>query len=304
MSADNKKELYSALDPNIDRVDLFNNFYLKSTKTLNGPAPSIVEFDLHGSCSRRCAFCPRVDSKKWPNLKESFTTNLYIKILKELKEQFNYKGRIAWSGYSEPMMHSKIFSFCKLTKKYLPKCTLEMVSNGDFLNKKVIKKLFEFGLDHLRVSIYTNYKTSEKFKKIRDELEIDKNSFYIRERNKGKKNNFGLVLNNRGGAVNLKKIGIKKINKFPLKKSCNYPLYKLFVNYNGNYQVCSNDWNKKKIIGNAHKNSVFEIWYNEDFMNLRKNLLIKNRNLDPCKTCDVIGDLNGNNYAVAWKKFF
>ena len=35
--------IYSDLDPNIDRVDLFNNFYLKSTTTLNGPVPSIIE---------------------------------------------------------------------------------------------------------------------------------------------------------------------------------------------------------------------------------------------------------------------
>ena len=27
-----------------------------------------MEFDLHGSCSRRCAFCPRVDENKYPNI--------------------------------------------------------------------------------------------------------------------------------------------------------------------------------------------------------------------------------------------
>ena len=27
----------------------------------------------------------------------------------------------------------------------------------------------------------------------------------------------------------------------------------------------------------------------------------KNRNIDPCKTCDVQGDLNGNEYYEEWK---
>ena len=292
------------LDPNIARVENFNSYYLKTHSTLNGPPPSIIEFDLHGSCSRRCAFCPRVDEKKWPNIEESFSINLYTKILKELKKSFNYSGRIAWSGYSEPMMHNKIYLLSKLTKKYLPECTLEIVSNGDFLNKKTIKKLFDNGLDHLRVSIYTNNKTTKKFQKIRDELKIHHNYFFIRERNKGRKLNFGLVLNNRGGAVNLRKIGIKEKKIFPLHQACHYPLYKLFVNYNGDYQVCSNDWNKKKIVGNANNKTVFEVWYDEEFMNLRKNLLKKNRDIDPCKTCDVIGNLNGNNYSAAWKKYF
>ena len=142
-------------------------------------------------------------------------------------------------------MHFDIFKLIEITKKNLKDCTLDMVSNGDFLDKNVIKDLFDKGLDHLRVSIYTNDKTTQTFKKIREELNIDQNNFFIRERNKGRKNSFGLVLNNRGGAVNLNKIGIKKETNFPLKRKCNFPLFKIFVDYNGDYQICSNDWNKK-----------------------------------------------------------
>ena len=40
----------------------------KKSDLKNGPPPAHIEFDLHGSCSRRCAFCPRVDEKKWANL--------------------------------------------------------------------------------------------------------------------------------------------------------------------------------------------------------------------------------------------
>ena len=293
------------MDPNIPRVKNFNYNYLKkikeSNKKLIGPLPSIVEFNLHGSCSRRCAFCPRVDAKKYPNLDEEFSLKLFEKIIFELKE-LDYEGRIGWSGYSEPLMHSDINNLIKITKKNLPKCTLDIVSNGDFLDQNIISNLFKNGLDHLRVSIYTNQKTTDKFKKIRDNLKISPELFFIRERNKGKKNEFGLQLNNRGGAVNLKKIGIKKDKNFPLKKKCNFPLFKIFIDYTGEYQICSNDWNKKKIIGNAFKQTITEVWYGEEYMKIRKNLMNKNRNMDPCKTCDVEGDLNGNEYYEEWKK--
>ena len=292
------------LDPNIDRIKKFNENFLKKNFNSNknkGPTPSIVEFNLNGTCSRRCAFCPRVDEKAYPNLDEHFSFELYEKIIKELAI-WNYNGRVAWSGYGEPMMHFDVFKLIEITKKNLKNCTLDMVSNGDFLNKEVIKNLFDKGLDHLRVSIYTNDKTTQKFKKIREELNIDESNFFIRERNKGRKNTFGLVLNNRGGAVNLSKIGIKKKTVFPLKRKCNFPLFKIFVNYNGDYQICSNDWNKKKIVGNAYKNTIEEIWYSDEFNLIRKNLMKANRNIDPCKTCDVSGDLNGNEFYEAWTK--
>ena len=127
---------------------------------------------IYGSCSRRCAFCPRVDESKWPDLEERFELDLYTKIISELKERWNYSGRIAWSGYSEPMMHNQIYELIKITKNFLPDCTLDIVSNGDYLTSEVIKKLYSSGLDHLRVSIYTNDKTTQKFKKIRDELKL------------------------------------------------------------------------------------------------------------------------------------
>ena len=73
-----------------------------------------MEFNLHGSCSRRCAFCPRVDENLWPNLDEELSMELFDKIIIELKE-LNYSGRIAFSGFSEPFMHSKLE---KIIKKY------------------------------------------------------------------------------------------------------------------------------------------------------------------------------------------
>ena len=67
-------------------VDEFHKNYIQKFKNKPFPLFSIIEFNLHGSCSRRCAFCPRVDEKIWPNLDEELNMELFDKILFELEE--------------------------------------------------------------------------------------------------------------------------------------------------------------------------------------------------------------------------
>ena len=90
-----------------DYIDLFHEKYIEKFKNKDKPLFSIIEFNLHGSCSRRCAFCPRVDEHLWPNLDEELDMSLFDKILYQLKD-LNYTGRLSFSGFSEPFMHSKL----------------------------------------------------------------------------------------------------------------------------------------------------------------------------------------------------
>ena len=104
-------------DINIKRQDEFNKKYVKSINTFKGyPVFSSIEFNIHGSCNRRCAFCPRVDENLYPNLDEYLNKDFFIKILKELSEN-KYTGRIGFSGFSEPFLHPELLEFVKLHKK-------------------------------------------------------------------------------------------------------------------------------------------------------------------------------------------
>ena len=58
-------------DINISRQDQFNKEYIKkNNKGFSFPIFSSIEMNIHGSCNRRCAFCPRVDEALYPNLDE------------------------------------------------------------------------------------------------------------------------------------------------------------------------------------------------------------------------------------------
>ncbi len=292
-------------DINITRQDKFNKEYIKKTQSFDGfPVFSSIEINIHGSCNRRCAFCPRVDEKLWPNLDERLDISLWEKVLKELKEN-NYKGRIGFSGFSEPFLHPELLKLVKLHSKYLPNNKIEITTNGDYIEEENTRELFDNGLHAIKISLYTNQKNAVKFEKIRKQLKLDTDRFFVRGRNKGSKNDFGLVLNNRAGSVDYTKIGKKdQIKTLPLQQGCNYPMFKIFMDYNGDCLLCSNDWKKKKIIGNAKKENIYKIWVNEKINNVRKKLLNNDRNYDPCIACDVNGLLNGHEHAMAWEKTF
>ena len=53
-----------------------------------------------------------------------------------------------------------------MVKKYLPKSNLEMVTNGDVLNIKRLKKLFLNGLDTILISVYDGKKEADDFQKM------------------------------------------------------------------------------------------------------------------------------------------
>ena len=76
------------------------------------------------------------------------------------------------------------------------------------------------------------------------------------------------------------------------------------MDYNGDCLLCSNDWAKKKIIGNTKNENIYDIWIKEKVNKVRKKLLNNNRNYDPCISCDVNGLLNGKEFSESWKGVF
>ena len=218
-------------DININRQDKFNqkNLLAQKDNKFSFPIFSSIELNIHGSCNRRCAFCPRVDEELYPNLDEYLDIDFFKKILNELKKN-NYTGRMGFSGFCEPLLHRNIVEIVKLYKDYFPENRLEIVTNGDYLDFDTAKKLFDNGLYNIRVSLYTNPKNEKKFLEIRKKLNLSEERFFVRHRNLGKKNDFGLVLNNRAGSVDYTRIGQdQKIKELPLKQGCNYPMFKLFI---------------------------------------------------------------------------
>jgi len=282
------------IDTNIPRKE---EIVRKSRQYLEGskfPLMSVVEISNSGVCNRKCSFCPRSDPD-YPDINEFISNNLHTKIFLELSE-LNYKGMIIYSGFVEPLLHKKIYENISEARRLLPEAQIELITNGDVLNLKRIKKLFASGLSTLLVSVYDGLEEEKKFYKLCEEAKLNNNQYVIRNRYLSSDDNFGLNLSNRSGTLKNALYSVKPLQK-SLKEKCNYPAYTFFIDYNGDVLMCSHDWGKKYVLGNVKNQKIIDIWCNKKFTSARKNLLNKKRDFSPCDICDVAGELIGNDHA-------
>lgn len=266
------------------------------------PPLSSLEFSIHGSCNRRCSFCPRVDKEAYPNIKEEFPLDVFKRTIDELAA-VEYSGRISFSGFSEPLLNKNIFEMVRYAKTTCPAITIEVVSNGDYLKEEILRELFESGLDNLRVSLYTPDDTVDRFVKMKDAVGLSDEQFIIRKRNLDIDSDFGLTISNRAGTIKFENTNLKPLTE-PMKQGCNYPMYKVMVDYTGEVLICSNDWAKKRVVGNLKTESILDVWKGAAMEKVRVKLLQGDRRFAPCVTCDVHGLMNGQGHNAAWTEYY
>lgn len=258
---------------------------------------TILDISICGLCNRRCIFCPKYDREKFPNLNEFMEIDLYKKIMLELKKM-NYNGRIAFSGFCEPLLHKDLTKLIKITKDICPDVSLFINTNGDILNVNKLKDYFDSGLNRVNVSLYENG-AEEKFIEIKTKVGLSDEQFQLRLRYMGREKNYGFIYaSNRAGAVSPEG-GLAVINE-PIKRACYYPFYILMIDYNGDVMICPNDWKKELVLGNLRNDTLKELWDSKRMERVRIKLMNEDRNFSPCSKCNVDGKLQGQNSFDRW----
>ena len=265
--------------------------------------PSIIEFNIFGNCNRDCSFCPVSNPKVYTKKNEGITVELFSKIINNLKE-INYSGKILFSAFSEPLLHKNIEDLIYIAKNNLPNSRLEIVSNGDLLTSKKLKKLYESGLDTINISMYDGKHQINFFEKIRVEADIPKEVVVLRRRYY-ENGNYGITISNRVGLIDSNEFRDENednILELPLKQVCYYPFYMILIDYDGEVLLCPHDWNKTLKFGNLKQKSFFDIWNGKALNGIRKRLSNSDRNFGACKNCDVLGTIIGKDSFEAWDK--
>jgi len=261
-----------------------------SFKGKNLPLPTEIEISESGICNRKCSFCPRSDPT-FDEKKEFIKDSLHEKMCKELKD-LNYSGTVRYSGFVEPLLDKNIYKLINMTRAYLSKSNIELVTNGDVLSKKRLEKLFDSGLNRILISAYYGKDQAESFEKLCKSLKLSEKQFIVRHRYYSKEENFGITLSNRAGMMENAEYKIKSLSE-SLKQPCFIPSYTFFLDYQGDVLMCPHDWGKKIILGNLNKEKLIDIWFSNKSINLRKSLNNSNRNFAPCNVCDVDGTFMG-----------
>jgi len=295
-----------ALDLNISRIADFYEEFLENSNHKPGDPPPLasLEFSINGSCTRRCHFCPRVDEKLFKNDKRSLDFGLFTKVIDELSAD-DYQGRISFSGFTEPLMTVKLNKYIAYARKMRPNMTIEMVTNGDLLTESVMTKLFDAGLNNMRISLYDGPEQEAIFRDMANKLGYSDKQVICRPRYLSAEESFGITITNRAGSISLKEgsVDISPLNE-PMSKSCYIPFSKMLINHDGNALICQNDFLSKNVIGNVADDTIKELLLGERFDDVRKHLLQSSRDVEPCKTCDVHGRYNGEAFFVAWKDYY
>ena len=204
------------LDPAIKRKSNLaekNLFYFE-----NVPLPAEVEISESGTCNRTCSFCPR-SAPGFEDKKEFIKTELFEKLCKQLCE-VDYRGTIRFSGFVEPLLDKNIYNIVAMARKYLENANIEMVTNGDVLNIKRLKKLIDSGLNTLLISVYDGKEEANNFQKMCEKAGLNKSQYVIRHRYLPPEEDFGITMSNRAGMM---KNAEYQIN--PLEKSLSDPCY-------------------------------------------------------------------------------
>lgn len=254
------------------------------------PLPTEIEISESGTCNRKCSFCPR-SAKDFIDKKEFIKSDLHEKLCAELKN-YDYAGTIRYSGFVEPLLDKNIYNLIKMAKDYLPKCNIELVTNGDPLNLERLKKLFLHGLNKILISAYDGKKEAIELEKLCQEAKLNDNQYIVRHRYFTESKDFGITLSNRSGLMENAEFQIKTL-KSPLKKPCFIPSYTFFLDYQGDVLMCPHDWGKKLVLGNLNNENLIDIWFSRKSMNIRKMLNQSNRKFSPCNVCDVDGTMMG-----------
>ena len=288
-----------SLDPkltikkNIKRRKLIVDEGIRFYKKL--PLPSWIELSLIDVCNRSCIFCPKSDSSIAPDTYQKMSRALIDKLYLDLKK-IKYNGSIALCGYGEPLLHKDIEY---ITMKLSKLCNVEIVTNGDVLTPKLLKKLFLAKAGRCLISMYDGIEQIDKFKKIIKEAKVPEDFVILRDRWYDDSQNFGVKLTNRTGTV---KMGNQLENS--VHKICYYPTYQFLIDWNGDIFLCPQDWQRRKAMGNMMQQEIFEIWQGNFMSNFRKDLLNGKRCNKPCSDCNADGTLLGKNHASVWRSIY
>lgn len=246
---------------------------------------TLVELNVTELCTRKCWFCPRYDSKVYPNQNKHMSREIFDYVLQALQSS-NYKGEICCSGFSEPLMCKDIMYGLELLAKHYP---TTLITNYDLLTVDKLKLLDSFALKDLKIDLYDNEAQYDKLLTMLAESNYTSKNLTIKKVYEAK----SLEFYNRGGTAPFESAA--GINP---DRPCHIPFYKAMIDWNGNYLLCHSDWHRESDISKANLNvrtlSLEQYLKSKAYVSFVTSMLDTQRNgLTPCAKCDIDGMKEG-----------
>ena len=258
---------------------------------------SVVHIETRTRCNSLCTFCA-ANTKHEIREDRSMQMETYKKIIDGLAE-FDYQNRVSPYCNNEPLMDSSIFDFIGYTRKKLPKCIIEIKTNGMLLNEKKLEGFFDSGIDILYINDYMiSEKSSKKIYQVYEKYKgVYPGKIYFSQAHY--ETTEGRINNRAGTNPRMEESSSHKHN------FCYRPFEMATFTADGTMAACSDDFYLENNIGNIHKNSFIELFTGEKINALRKDLLNFNRsNFRACAKCDNYGISHLYDFSSFYKNLF
>ncbi len=209
-------------------------------------------------CNRQCKYCPNSIYDRGRREKEGLMpAELFKKIIDDLKA-INFNGRLMPHLFGEPLLDKRLPQLLKYAHEQLPQASLSIDTNGDYLDKDLLDKLYESGVGAFYVTLHDKTDISAN--------RIDQLIKYV----KSSKKKIKIVSQVLDESTPLyTRAGLVKINKINWQLPCIKPIV---IDYCGNVLLCCNDYFGDTAVGNVGKITLKEIWKSNIFINMRANL--------------------------------
>lgn len=297
--------------PLLIKNPLYNYFYnqlLAEKMDKFKKVPFRVMIENTNICQANCVFCPHQAMKRRIGTMEM---TLFKKIIDQCqKSAINY---VTIYGFGEPLLDKHFFEKVVYAKSAaIPRVTTN--TNGMYLTKEKIKKIFNSGIDEIYISF--DALTNKTYKKIRPGLDfktVESNILnLIYERKKRKLDKPEIILSYVETPDNQKET-LKYIQKWQNKVNhisisfmhnwtgqiknqgmlkngkrdpCRLLWTDMTISWNGDVPLCCNDYENKIILGNINNQSIKQIWGGEKLKKIREYHQKRNfAKVSLCKNC-------------------
>ena len=271
--------------------------------------PNVIKIEFTQGCNRHCKFCGVngiADSH--------FLTEATLRKIIVLISTANRPFRIELGMHGEPLLNPNAMLFLKTIKATLPKCWVQLITNGDKIRdgsykiNDLLQYVDDLAMDCYDMSfeqIYAEAATlTEQFPGVDVEVMQNGVGFYAE-----KKKNYQRILlippldvqtnmdvrsrkikTHCGAGVNPKEVQIK------MDKRCHLPFRQLAFRWDGTVAICCDDFRGELPICDAMMEDIqhfADVWWHPVFNACRRIIFHEGRHLAPCCKCNDPGNRLG-----------
>lgn len=270
---------------------------------LNGykqQCPFTIQVEPTEGCNLGCSFCGLQGMKHKGKTPWNFMTLETAKRIASEIERVGWNSKIVFALHGEPTLNKQFIEIVSIFRKHLPKTVFHLYTNGCKFNhvadaNEYLQKVFNAGIDNIVLDCYSDNGDWRFIEKLNDKsvvVEYGKGiPLHTSNRKKrilklppiqlDKENTSTRRLANHAGAA------------FPLdssfnNKRCTMPFREMCFRWDGNVNLCCDDFRGKYPIANIHNMDIEEIWNHPRFQAARVMLYNYNRDFTPCWGCTNI----------------